>query len=31
MFNQTEGGPVRVRDGVALAPGIKTPVLRKCE
>ncbi len=31
MFNQPEGGPVRVLDGVALAQGVKTPVLRKCE
>ena len=31
MFNQPEGGEVRVRDGIALAHGSKTPVLRKCE
>lgn len=30
MFNQPDGGEVRVRDGVALAHGVKTPVLRKC-
>lgn len=30
MFNQPDGGEVRVKDGVALAVGIKTPVLRKC-
>jgi hypothetical protein len=30
MFNQPEGGEVRVKDGVALAHGVKTPVLRKC-
>ena len=30
MFNQAEGGPVRVKDGIALAHHIKTPVLRKC-
>ena len=31
MFNQPAGGAVRVKDGVALAHGSKTPVLRKCE
>jgi hypothetical protein len=31
MFNQPDGGAVRVKDGVALAQHIKTPVLRKCE
>jgi hypothetical protein len=31
MFNQTDGGPVRVKNGVALAHHVKTPVLRKCE
>ena len=31
MFNQPEGGEVRVKDGVVLAAGIKTPVLRKCD
>jgi hypothetical protein len=31
LFNQPEGGAVRVKDGVALAHGGKTPVLRKCE
>jgi hypothetical protein len=30
MFNQVEGGPVRVKDGVALAHGRRTPLLRKC-
>ena len=30
MFNQPEGGAVRVKDGIALAHGSKTPVLRKC-
>jgi hypothetical protein len=30
MFNQAEGGAVRVKDGVALAHHIKTPLLRKC-
>ena len=31
LFNQPEGGAVRVKDGIALAHGSKTPVLRKCE
>ncbi|HEX3709849.1 MAG TPA: hypothetical protein VHV56_08170 [Pseudolabrys sp.] len=31
MFNQPEGGPVRVRGGIALARGVKTPVLHKCK
>ena len=31
LFNQPEGGAVRVKDGVVLARGIKTPVLTKCE
>jgi hypothetical protein len=31
MFNQSEGGPVRVKGGIALARGSKTPVLKKCE
>jgi hypothetical protein len=31
MFNQADGGTVRVKDGVALARGTKTPVLRRCE
>jgi hypothetical protein len=31
MFNQPEGGAVRVKDGIALARGSKTPLLRKCE
>ena len=31
IFNQTDGGSVRVKDGVALARGSKTPLLRKCE
>ena len=32
IFNQPEGGgAVRVKDGVALARGTKTPLLRKCE
>jgi hypothetical protein len=31
MFNQAEGGPVRVQDGIALARGTKTPLLHKCQ
>ncbi len=31
LFNQPAGGAVRVKDGIALAHGGKTPVLRKCE
>jgi hypothetical protein len=31
VFNQPEGGPVRVKDGIALARGTKTPLLKKCE
>ena len=30
IFNQTDGGPVRVKDGIALARGSKTPLLHKC-
>jgi hypothetical protein len=31
VFTQVEGGPVRVKHGVALWDGSKTPLLRKCE
>jgi hypothetical protein len=31
MFNQVDDGPVRVKDGVALKFGLRTPLLRKCE
>jgi hypothetical protein len=31
MFNQPDGGAVRVKDGISLAHGSKTPVLKKCE
>jgi hypothetical protein len=31
VFNQTDSGAVRVKDGIALARGTKTPLLRKCE
>lgn len=30
LFNQPKGGDVRVRNGVALAAGVKTPTLTKC-
>lgn len=30
MFNEVEGGDVRVRHGIVLLRGIKTPLLRKC-
>lgn len=30
MYNRVEGGAVRVRNGVVLTLGIKTPVLKKC-
>lgn len=31
LFNQADGGPVRVQDGVALARHTKTQLLHKCE
>ena len=31
MFNQADGGPVRVKAGIAVARGARTPLLRKCE
>jgi len=31
LFNQPQDGPVRVKDGVAVAYGVATPLLRKCE
>jgi hypothetical protein len=31
MFNQPDGGAVRVKDGIALARGTRTPLLKKCE
>ena len=31
LFNQADGGPVRVKDGIALARGSQTPLLHKCE
>lgn len=30
LFNQVDGGAVRVRNGIALAGRARTPVLRKC-
>jgi hypothetical protein len=30
IFNQTDGGAVRVKDGIALGRGSKTPLLHKC-
>jgi hypothetical protein len=31
LFNQSAGGAVRVKDGVVVGRGLKTPTLRKCE
>lgn len=31
LFNQPEGGAVRVKDGIVLSVGVKTPTLTKCE
>lgn len=31
LFNQPDGGSVRVKGGIALARGTRTPLLRKCE
>ena len=31
LFNQPQDGPVRVKDGVAVAYGVETPLLRKCD
>ena len=31
LFTQPEDGPVRVKDGVAVAYGVQTPLLKKCE
>lgn len=30
LYNEADGGSVRVRDGIAVARGVKTPLLRKC-
>lgn len=31
LFNQPQGGEVRVNNGIALAAGVKTPTLTKCQ
>jgi hypothetical protein len=31
LFTQPQDGPVRVKDGVAVAYGVATPLLKKCE
>jgi len=31
LFNQPEGGAVRVKDGIVLGRGNKTPLLKKCD
>ena len=31
LFNQPQGGPVRVKDGVVAGYGIQTPLLHKCQ
>ena len=31
LFTQPQEGPVRVKDGVAVAYGVQTPLLKKCE
>jgi hypothetical protein len=31
IFNQTDSGTVRVKDGIALARNSKTPLLQKCD
>jgi hypothetical protein len=31
VFNQAVGGPVRVKEGIALAHGTETPLLHKCK
>jgi hypothetical protein len=31
LFNRPDGGAVRVKNGIALANGSKTPVLNKCD
>lgn len=31
IFNQNDAGAIRVKDGIAVARGSKTPLLRKCE
>lgn len=31
IFNQPDNGPERVKDGIVLARGVKTPILEKCD
>lgn len=31
IFNQSDAGAIRVKDGIAVARGSRTPLLRKCE
>ena len=31
IFNQSDAGTIKVKDGIAVARGSKTPLLRKCE
>ncbi len=31
IFNQPDGGAARVKDGIAIARGTKTPLLRRCD
>ena len=31
MFNQPDGGPARVKNGIELAHGVKIPLMRKCD
>jgi len=31
IFNQSDAGAIRVKDGVAIARGSKTPLLQKCD
>lgn len=31
LFNQPDGGAVRVKDGIVVSRGSKTPMLKKCE
>ena len=31
LFNQPQDGPVRVQDGLAVAYGVQTPLLKKCD
>lgn len=31
LFNQSDDGAIRVKDGIAVGRGSKTPLLRKCE